>query len=84
MSVPLGARSGGLRILDFFQEGDEWVLFLEGDGGSRHPLRVFGDAVETTDGPASTPSGFEGGTTIFVDFTGSGRVKRTLRLQRAR
>ncbi|MGW8266894.1 MAG: C25 family cysteine peptidase, partial [Longimicrobiales bacterium] len=83
-SVPLGVQSGGLRILDFFQEGDRWVLLLEGDGGSRHPLRVFGDTVETTDGQASIPSGFEGGTTIFVDFTGSGRIQRTLRLQRVR
>jgi hypothetical protein len=83
-AVPVGAGSGGLRVLDFFMEGAEWVLLLEGDGGSSHPLRVFGEAVEATDGNTTVRPGPDRVTTVSVDFTGQGRVRKTLRLRSAR
>ena len=83
-SVPFGARSGGLRILDFTMEGEDWVLLLEGDGGRSHPVTVFGEPVETGGGEVIPPPGPPGETTILVDFPGQGRVRKALRLSAAR
>ena len=79
--LPLGATSGGLRILDFFLEDDGWVIVLEGDGGRTHPLTLFGEAVETTDDRARPAPGGGGAMVLPVAFSGSGRVQRTLRLK---
>ena len=83
-SVSVGARSGGLRVLDFTMEGEEWVLLLEGDGGERLQLALYGEAVETGGGEVLPPSGPGGETTILVDFPGDGRVQKTLRLRSVR
>jgi hypothetical protein len=83
-SLELGASSGGLRVLDFtFQDG-EWVLLLEGDGGSSPELTLLGEAVETREDASLVRSPTSGWTTCTIPFQGEGRVKRTLHLRPVR
>jgi hypothetical protein len=82
-SLSLGAQSGGLRVLDFTMDGEEWALLLEGEGGGSQSLTVYGEAVESGDAGTSLTPGPTGQTTILVDFPGIGRVQRTIRLRPA-
>jgi hypothetical protein len=78
-----GAKSGGLRILDFRMEEDDWILLLEGDGGDVHELTLFGQSVRTTEGQMPSKAGNDGSMVFPVEFpSGAGRVKKTVRFQR--
>lgn len=83
-SLELGARSRGLRILDFFMEEDAWVLELEGEGGQSHALTLVGEGVVTEDGMVLTPEPPSGRMTLQLSFEGDGRVRKTIRLTAAR
>ena len=80
-----GDRSGGVRILDFVREGEEWILTLEGDGGGQGVVLLRGEGVVTPKGEVLRPS--PGETDIFVyrpSFPDTGpRVVRTIRLRPA-
>lgn len=84
LPLALGATSGGLRILDFTMDGEEWVLLLEGDGGQTHEVTLFGEAVERGEGELLSPHGPRSTIIFPVTFDGTGRVRKTLRLKPAR
>jgi len=83
LPLTLGEASGGLRVLDFSMEGEEWVLVLEGDGGQTHHLTLFGEPVESVDGQGPSPHGAGGTMILPVKFPGTHRVQRTIRLRPA-
>ncbi len=81
--LPLGAKSGGLRILDFLMDGEEWVLLLEGDGGTTHSVTVLGERVDTEDAELWQFKDSFGETTLRVAFPGVGRVEKRVHLRSA-
>jgi hypothetical protein len=83
-SLSLGDGSRGLRVLDFTMESTDWVLLLEGDGGESQTLTVLGEGVEAVGTGVSLSPGSEEEMIVRVDFPGSGRVQRTIRLRPAR
>jgi hypothetical protein len=84
VSLTLGDGSRGLRVLDFTMESGDWVLLLEGDGGENQALTVRGEAVEAVGTGVSLSPEPDEETTVRVDFPGTGRVQRTIRLRAAR
>lgn len=80
----LGSPSGGLRVLDFTMEGEEWVLLLEGDGGASHWVTVYGEGIETDEADVSPSLGPPVGTSLRVEFPGTGRVQKTIHLRPSR
>ena len=80
-----GGRSAGIRILDFTQEGEDWILVLEGDGGSAEAVRLRGERVVTEDPEIQMGEGEPGITLLRVGFPETGRREtRRIRLARAR
>jgi len=83
--LPVGAASGGLRVLDFTGDGTGWDLTLEGEGGESHAVTLFGEGVAMEGGRQWRPPGPFGPMEISVSFPpGSGRTVRTLRLEAIR
>jgi len=78
-----GDRSGGVRILDFLREGDQWILTVEGDGGGAGVVNFRGETVVTPEGEVLEPS--PAGSEIVslrLAFPDTGaRVVRTVRLR---
>jgi hypothetical protein len=78
-----GDRSGGVRVLDFLKEGDQWILTVEGDGGGEGVVSFRGEAVVTPQGEVLEPSSAE--SDIFshrLAFPDTGiRVVQTVRLR---
>jgi len=83
-SLSLGDESRGLRVLDFTMESGEWVLLLEGDGGENQALTVVGEAVEAVGTGVELSPGSEEEMIVRVDFPGTGRVQKTIRLRPTR
>ena len=82
--LSLGDESRGLRVLDLTMESGDWVLLLEGDGGENQALTVLGEGVEAVATGVSLSPGSDEETIVRVDFPGTGRVQRTIRLRPAR
>jgi hypothetical protein len=79
-----GATSSGIRILDFFQDGDGWILSLEGEGGSEGSLMVKGSSVEVQGEGVEVQGELQGRSILLVRFPGGEtRVTRTIRLGQA-
>ena len=79
-----GARSGGVRILDFTMDGDEWVLEVEGEGGSDGRVNLFGSSVSANEEGVEVMEGEPGRAVLQMSFPGGeSRSLRTLRLFRS-
>ena len=77
-----GDASRGPRILDFVQDGDEWLLTVEGEGGVDETIFLKGQPVETDDGRIRQLQGTEEWS-LEIPFPPSApRVARTLRLRK--
>lgn len=78
-----GSTSRGPRILDFTREGDDWILVVEGEGGTEESVLLRGEATRPDIGRITLP--VEGGPWVLrVPFPDSGaRVVRTIRLSPA-
>jgi len=75
-----GSRSRGPRILDFTREGDDWVLIVEGQGGSEETIYLRGVAVDADTGSVRT--GEDGAGILSIPFSRIGdRVVETVRLR---
>ena len=76
-----GARSVGLRILDFGAEGDGWTISVEGIAGHAYDIGLFGTSVvpAVTSGRARVSEAEAGA--IRVEFAeGDGRGTAVIRL----
>jgi glycogen debranching enzyme len=80
-----GGASGGIRILDFTREGDDWILVVEGDGGTTQTVRLRGERIVTAEGQVEEMDGAPGITLLTLRFPDTGgRVVRQIRLTQAR
>ncbi|MBT8398208.1 MAG: hypothetical protein KJN92_14645, partial [Gemmatimonadetes bacterium] len=83
-SLPPGSPSSGPRILDFTRDGEDWLLTVEGEGGTQDGLYLQGEPVVVV-GPdnARIWTALDGDTRgLWIDFPDSGpRVVRTVRLR---
>jgi hypothetical protein len=76
-----GARSGGIRILDFQMDGDEWLLSVEGEGGTEEPVNLLGAMVAVEGEGVEVRREGEGRSVLLIRFPGGEpRVIRTVRL----
>jgi hypothetical protein len=76
-----GARSGGIRVLDFREVGEGWILSLEGDGGTAGSVRLLGASVFAEDEGAEVRPEAEGRWVLSVRFPhGEPRAVRTIHL----
>jgi hypothetical protein len=76
-----GDRSSGVRVLDFVQEGSDWVLTLEGDGGGEGLVHLRGEGVVTPEGAVLEAAPGAETFPYRVAFPDTApRVVRTLRL----
>jgi hypothetical protein len=78
--LPVGSRGGGLRVLDFTMDGEEWLLSVEGDGGTRPEILLHGSPVISREPGVFPASSLDETTRLLVAFPGTGRVRRTVRL----
>lgn len=77
-----GTRSGGIRVLDFYRDGDLWMLELEGDGGSDGVVVLRGEQVVTDGSGVAVEWGEDDTGRLLVTFPESGkRTRRTIRLR---
>jgi glycogen debranching enzyme len=76
-----GARSGGIRILDFRRDGEDWLLRVEGEGGREGRVMLAGEPVEPDVGQVTLDE--ESGARILaIPFPASSpRVIRIVRLR---
>jgi hypothetical protein len=80
-SLSAGARSGGIRILDFLLDGQDWFLTVEGEGGTQESINLLGAAVTAEDEGAEVRREAPGRSLLLIRFPdGEGTVVRTIRL----
>ncbi len=76
-----GAKSGGIRVLDFVLDGGDWILSVEGDGGREGSVRLWGSEVSADEEGIEVRREEVGRSTLLVRFPeGRSRVTRTIRL----
>jgi glycogen debranching enzyme len=78
-----GQESNGLRVLDFRSTGTGWRIVVEGDAGRHYALRLAGEPVRVSSGPATS---VYSGRFNMLDIRlpdGRGRVVTALDLTRA-
>ena len=56
-----GQRSTGLRVLDLEEDGDEWLLTIEGTAGHGYEVDLFGTAVTGGGDRRERPTGLARG-----------------------
>ncbi|MGD2120347.1 MAG: GH116 family glycosyl hydrolase [Gemmatimonadota bacterium] len=79
-----GAMSGGIRILDFLRDGEDWVLSVEGEGGTQEAVRLLGAAVTVDDDGVEVRGETEEQSALLIRFpAGRPRVVKTIRLSPA-
>jgi hypothetical protein len=74
-----GSRSKGPRVLDLTQDGEDWLLTVEGQGGVEEHIHLRGERVEPDLGSVRPGAGEASVLTIPFPETGP-RVVRTVRL----
>jgi len=76
-----GSRSRGTRILDFRRDGEDWLLTVEGEGGTAGRVTLVGESVEPDLGRILRDEATEA-MVVEVPFPADGpRVIRTVRLR---
>ncbi len=76
-----GARSGGIRMLDFRMDGEEWVLSVEGEGGTEESVNLLGETVAVEGEGVEVRRETGGRAVLRIRFPdGEARVVRTVRL----
>jgi hypothetical protein len=73
--------NSGVRILDFSLDGEEWILVLEGQGGTRGMVALRGEPVDAGGEGVSVEVQDTEGALLIVEFPPEGtRVVKTIRL----
>jgi glycogen debranching enzyme len=73
-----GQASHGLRVLDFRSTDAGWRALVEGDSGRHYTLRLYGEQVRVSSGPAT--SDFSGGVNLLDIDLPAGRDRVTTAL----